>query len=518
MAAKVMMIGFDAVESTLVERWEAEGYLPTFSELGRSATLCPLASTVDYLPDTLWAELTLGRSAPAQGWYWQPEQIHVGEARLRKNRPDDFDVTAFWRHASDAGRRVAILDVPYAAPAPGLDGVLLRDWGTHSSGFGRGSDPAEYVSEIEERYGPYPFPHGWDEEAQHGWGCDAQDGSRQALEQFPQRLGEAIDLKTSVLLGELEREDWDLFVGVLHEGHCAGHQLWHYLDESSPWYDPDAPAGLKNGVRDVYEHLDRSLARLLEAAGEDTTVLVLFSRGMGSHVGGWHMIPEILVRLGYTSAGTVGGSMRSKLPAPVRRAIKAAVRGSMRQRLKEATGTPRHPLEQPRTRAMFVRNGANGGIRINVKGREPFGSVEPGAEYDEVCAELATEFEALRDAATGDPVVTGVLRSDEVFGERYHPNLPDLIVQFRKDAVITSVTSPRIGTISEPARHSRFARSGEHTPHTRLWVRGPGIAADSVLEGGHVLDVGATVLDLLGVSVPATLDGTPLALRKPVAA
>ena len=97
-----------------------------------------------------------------------------------------------------------------------------------------------------------------------------------------------------------------------------------------------------------------------------------------------------------------------------------------------------------------------------------------GAGYDEACADLTRELEALTD--TGEPVVTEVVRSDQVFGDRYHPNLPDLIVKYRGEGVITSVSSPRIGTVSEEARGADFARSGEHTSRVRLCHLGPAAA------------------------------------------
>ena len=109
-AAKILILAFDALEETLVDRWAAEGHLPTFAALGERGATRPLDNTVTYLPDTLWAELTTGKSAPAAGLYWQPAQVHVGEARLRANRPDDFDLPRFWRRASDAGKRVAVID------------------------------------------------------------------------------------------------------------------------------------------------------------------------------------------------------------------------------------------------------------------------------------------------------------------------------------------------------------------------------------------------------------------------
>jgi predicted AlkP superfamily phosphohydrolase/phosphomutase len=173
------------------------------------------------------------------------------------------------------------------------------------------------------------------------------------------------------------------------------------------------------------------------------------------------------------------------------------------------------PFVEPRirTRALSVRCGGNGAIRLNVRGREPFGSIEPGDEYDEACAELTRELEALQDADTGEPVVEEVGRADVAFGEQYHPNLPDLIVRFRQQGAISSVRSPRIGTVSEPARDRRFARSGEHTPHVRLWRVGPGVGNSEIVPGGRAIDVAPTVLYLLSVPLAPELEGRPLPLR-----
>ena len=163
---------------------------------------------------------------------------------------------------------------------------------------------------------------------------------------------------------------------------------------------------------------------------------------------------------------------------------------------------------------MAVRNGSGGAIRLNVAGRDPFGSIQPGEQYDAACAELTRELEALRDTTTGEPVVEAVLRADVVFGEALHPNIPDLIVRFRRSRPITSVTSPRIGTVSTATRAER--RTGDHTPHSRLWAHGPGIEVGRSVKGGHVLDLAPTVLELLDVPLPAGLDGSALKLRDQV--
>ena len=370
-----------------------------------------------------------------------------------------------------------VIDAAYALPCPASTASSCGTGARTAPASGAGAIRPSTSTRSSRLYGDYPLPHGWAEAEGRAWGCDIHDGSRAALEDLPQRLSDAVDLKTRVVLGELQRQDADLVFAVFHEGHCAGHQLWHFMDETSPWYEPDAPESLKNGVRSVYARLDRSLGQILEAVEPDTHVFVVLTRGMRRTSAAGSCSRRSSSAWATAAPAPWVGSVRSRLPAAVRRTMKTVVRGPLRDRLKSATGTSQHPLENPRRKPPGVRCGANGAIRLNVRGREPFGSIEPGAEYDAACAELTRELEALRDTEIGEPVVRDVVRADEIFGDRYHPNLPDLIVRFRERGVISSVRSPRIGTVSEPARDRHFARSGEHTRHVRLWYLGPSVTA-----------------------------------------
>ena len=509
-SAKLLIIGFDALEATLVDRWADEGLMPTFASLRDRGAQVELDNDVERIPDTIWVELGTGRRASKIGWYWRPEQAHAGEAEIRPNEPDDFDLTAFWKIASDAGKRVAVVDVPAAPPAE-VNGVLIRDWGVHSPGFGIGSSPPGLLDELRARHGDYPLPHSWEEDGPRPIGCDAPEGSQEALLAFPGTLAEAIERKTAVLTDLLDREDWDLFISAFVEGHCAGHQLWHFFDETSPWYDPDAPEELKNGVRDTYVRLDAALGRVLEHAGEDATVMVILSHGMGPSNGGFQLLPELMVRLGYSSAPSAARSIRAHLPRPVRQVIKALIPARLKEPLKDALGTSAHPFALPQTKAACLRCGVNGAVRVNLKGREPNGSVEPGAEYDAICDDLVTALGELYDKKTGEPVVEEALRTDRAYGEDRHPNIPDVIIRFRHDRPVWSATSKRVGTVSEPLRNRLFPRSGDHTAHSRAWVFGPRVERAGA-QHGNVLDIAPTALEILGVPAPDTLDGAALPL------
>jgi predicted AlkP superfamily phosphohydrolase/phosphomutase len=215
--------------------------------------------------------------------------------------------------------------------------------------------------------------------------------------------------------------------------------------------------------------------------------------------------------LGLGSGSGKAVSVRSRLPEPVKKVLRRVVPGDARARLQEAAGSLPRPLESPHTKAVDLPNNRCGAIRLNLRGREPFGSVEPGAEAEQMLEEIRHELLELVDPKTGKPVVARVVTADEAFGPDHHPDVPDLMVVFRTDGgQITAAQSERVGLLSAGLYDPRIPRSGDHTVQSRLWAVGPGIAAGARLPNGNVLDLAPTVLELLGVPVPGDLDGRPL--------
>jgi predicted AlkP superfamily phosphohydrolase/phosphomutase len=507
-SAKILMVVLDAAEPVLVERWADDGSLPTFARIEATAARFDLETTIDLLPGAIWPEISTGRRPATLGWYWHPWQIQAGEARFRGIREEDFDLTAFWHVASAAGRKIAVADVPLVLSSPGINGVHVREWGTHEKHFGTASDPPGLVEELRRRYGDHPIPH---DPGSHS-GCDDHDGTHESLERLRTGLLAGIETKTRVFADLLARDEWDLFVACFCEAHCAGHQLWHLHDSASPWHEPGAPASLKHGLHDVYRRIDAGVGELVEAAGRDTTCVVLLTHGMGPNVGGSQVLPEVLVRLGYGSGAGAAARVRDRLPAPVKRLARTLIRGGARRRLQETAGSLPHPLESSATRAVATYNGANGAIRLNVKGRDPFGAVAPGPEYDAACRELAAAIEELENADTGTPAAEAVLRADEAFDGEVHPNIPDLLVRWRRDQPqLEAVRSPRVGTVRAPVRPPGLPRTGDHTANSRLWAVGPRVAARRKGRG-RAIDIAPTMLALLDVGVPEEVDGKPLPL------
>jgi predicted AlkP superfamily phosphohydrolase/phosphomutase len=496
MPATVLVIGMDAADAELLERWAAEGELPEFAALRGRAHAAVLTNPLDTLPGAIWPELMTGRPGWELGLFYHPAQLHTGEARPRRVEADEVAPRTFWTAASAAGRRVCVVDVPQAPPARTLNGVQVAEWGLHDPAFTAQSLPAALLGELRAHHGAYPVPC-----------CDDHATTLSAYDDLLGRLLSGAARKGDLVTDLLGRERWDLFACAFSETHCGGHQFWHFTDPASPRHPARAPAHHRTALRAIYRAVTASVARLVDAAGSDARVLVVASHGMGLYVGGPQLLRQVLARLGFVRGAEV--AMRRRLPYPVVRAVRAAVPVAWRRRLHRAVSALPQPLEVPGTRAVDVENNRCGGIRLNLRGREPSGAVTPGVEADTVVAELRRELLALRHPDRGEPIVRDVVTAREAFGPDHHPDVPDVIVVFRDDlGALEACVSPRAGLVRVPLHKPHLPRTGDHRGATGLYALGP--RAETLAARGRTIDVAPTVLDLLDVAAPAWMRGCSL--------
>ena len=147
---------------------------------------------------------------------------------------------------------------------------------------------------------------------------------------------------------------------------------------------------------------------------------------------------------------------------------------------------------------MSPNNFVVGGVRINLKGREADGIVQPGREFDELCRRLGEDLLALVNVETGTSVIDRVERSDRHYDRGALDALPDLFLEWNHDHPIEAVWSRRFGLIRSPYTHWR---TGDHKPGGLLLVRAPGIPAGSKLPDLEINELGAWIAATLDVSL-----------------
>jgi predicted AlkP superfamily phosphohydrolase/phosphomutase len=499
--AKVAVIGLDAADGELLSGWAADGTLPTFARLLRETAWARTRNPEGLYVGAVWPSFYTGLSPARHGRYCHT-QLRPGSYETVATRPQDVRGAPFWEALSDAGRRVAVIDVPKSPLSRGLNGLQIVDWAAHDPDFrGLCSSPPELAAEVVARFGADPVGN-----------CN---GARTRAAEFV-ALRDALVAraarKASLCEELLEREPWDAFVTVFAESHCVGHQCWHLHDPGHPRHDAALAREAGDPIRDVYVALDAAVARLLERLPADATLLVLASHGMGPHYDGTFLLGQLLQRL----PGAGAGLGRPWLVRALR-AVAHRLPRSLHRRLS--------PLGEPARGQLGIKrrdvggdacfqvpnNDVYGALRVNLVGREPRGRIHPGPEYESFCAALIRDLSSFTNLDTGRPLVRRVLQTRDVYAGEPVDELPDLLVEWNREAPIFRVHSPLTGTIRATYRG---LRTGDHRGGGLLFVRAPGVAPGPLPREVAVEELAPTIADRLGVALPGC-SGRPLALGAP---
>jgi predicted AlkP superfamily phosphohydrolase/phosphomutase len=502
-ARSVLVIGLDMGDGHLIGRWAGQGLLPCLAALLARGTWLELESTAAILHTSAWPTFATGSSPGRHGVYY-PYQPKPGHQQAQFIAPDQYGTPTFWALADQARRRCLVYDVPETFPAPGFGGRAMFDWGTWAHYGERSAQPPALLADLKSRFGDYPL----------GMEAKRLGLGRPDRADLEERLLRSVAYKKDTAAWLLGAASWDLAVIGFGELHPAGHYLWPAGAEGIEQADGTAFEPLRN----VYAAIDRAIGALLEAVSDQTIVIVVSGDGVRPNHCGWHLMPEVLRRLGHTRApsadsgdggpsspGSLLGRIKQMVPPGTRRLIADNLPWWLRDKL--GAHLQSADIDWARTRAFTLPTDLEGCIRINLKGREPEGIVEPGSAQFELCEQIRDELLELTNPATGAPAVRQVHLRHEVFPGERGDHLPDVIVIWNDEAPISGLTSARVGLVEEA---SPDPRTGTHSPSGFLLAAGPEVAAGGRGQG-HLLDVAPTVLELLGLAPGRdTIEGRPL--------
>jgi predicted AlkP superfamily phosphohydrolase/phosphomutase len=497
--SRILVIGLDMGDGHLIRHWSGQGRLPHFAALISSGTWLELESTAQVLHTSTWPTFATGALPGRHGVYY-PYQPKPGHQLAQHIEPNAYGRPPFWNLADAHGRRCLIYDIPETFPDPAFRGRAIFEWGTWAWYGKPSTQPTGLGTALKSRFGAYPL------------GFEAmQLGARLPdTTLLRQRLPQSVQYKCLSSKWLLAQHEWELAVVGFCETHPAGHYLWPASADAVDRAD-DA---LFEPLFYVYAALDQALGALGADLPGNTAVIVVSGDGARPNRCGWHLLPAVLERLGYlhpagsvrngqhrTSAASLLGRAKSLLPA----GAKPWIAGHLPWRLRDRLGARlwAAEIDWSQTRAFTLPTDLEGCIRINLKGREPQGIVEPGAQYADLCREIRARLEELSNPAHGGRAVRQVWLRDEVFCGDRSEHLPDLIVTWDDRLPVTALASPRIGLVEGLNPDSR---PGTHSPDGFLIAAGPGIPQGQS-GSGRLIDVAPTVLHLLGLRPPADMDG-----------
>jgi predicted AlkP superfamily phosphohydrolase/phosphomutase len=511
---RVLAIGLDSAEWSLLERHMADGELPTIQRLLEQGGKGDL--DVPDLGDLAWPEFLSGR--PAQTLRYASTLGYATDYTVQNVGAYDFE--EFQPFYTDCpGRKIIVFDVPQARLTQPVDGVQILGWGSHSPLSASVSDPPGLMADLATEFGIHP-----------AFGDDWMHVT--LTEQKWQRLERAfltgIERRARIGQALMTRYPWDLMLMAFSETHAAGHGMWHLSGDHSgaaklPGADP---------LRSIHRAIDRAIAELVATAGPDTRVILFSGHGMRANsdeLGTLVFLPELLYRHSFGKAALARGSTstlpppsqargdwgqlmwsQTEDPNPLRRAMRRHAGLGVSRRLERVLGGTglEHPYTTslhympplwyrpfwPEMTAFALPGFAHGFVRLNVRGRERDGIVPP-EDFEKTCNELTALISGLTDARTGEPVVSEVVRTRQSPAQESGELDADLVVKwlFTPVDVVDTPGFGRIGPVP-------FRQPGGHHSQGFVVVAGPGVPSGP-LPRRPLRDLAPMILELLDQGV-----------------
>jgi predicted AlkP superfamily phosphohydrolase/phosphomutase len=558
MTARVIAIGLDAGDPLQIQRLMDAGRLPNLRRLRDHGAWADLDTFPYYADESVWTTFLTGRTAAETG-HWTSLRLVPGTYDIYDSGYHDFiDPPLFFTHSG--AKKLAVFDLPHCNTLwDQINGVHVIGWGAHAH-FDRGvSVPRNLFDELVGQYGEHPAV-GLQYVGLNWW-------NPRFLKTLHTAAIEGIERRSRICRDLLNRDRWDLFLTVFPDIHYGSHHFEHLSRGDHPLWADDS-AFREDPLASIYSAVDTAIGELIADAAPEDRVVVFSLHGHGpnhSDLPTLVFLPELLYRISFPERqlfprGIPGAPCppvfasleRSAWPndlwarrvdSQVRRVLLSPFSegreyGSEDEGhpgfVREILGFPGRILESlrrrmvwifadihpsslrwcpplwyqrwwPKMRAFALPSFADGNIRINLKGREPQGVVEP-REYRAECDRLAEELLRVTDAVTGAPLVKDIWMPRNT-GLEDDPKLPyaDLAVLFheRPTHVVDSPTCGRIGPIP-------YLRVSSHRNRGFVLARGRGISPRSMAVSGQVADVPATLLHLMRVPLPPGFAGRSL--------
>ncbi|HEX9794492.1 MAG TPA: alkaline phosphatase family protein [Planctomycetota bacterium] len=305
----------------------------------------------------------------------------------------------------------------------------------------------------------------------------------------------------------LRRKPTDFYINVVTCTDRCQHYFWKFQDRRHPGWSEEGERLYGGVIRDAYRLADEMVGMVREEVGDAVPIVVLSDHGAGTFtrdffVNRWLEEQGLLVRRrvpyftwGRThladALGRVGLRSVGRLLGPLGRVP------IWRPKVKRVADA--RDIVWEKTRAFTTMYG----ICINVKGREPKGVIEPGAEYERTVADIESRLGALA-GPDGKPIVDRVLVSNQFYTGPHAGEAPDIL--YGLDGLACLPTEFWDSPVLFKNRRTAGI-SGQHRFEGMFAMAGPGIPPGGTVTGMHIQDTTPTLLHAVGEAVPRWMEG-----------
>lgn len=502
--SRVFCIGLDGATFDLIRPFIAQGKLPTFKKLMDGGAWSELRSTVPPVTASAWSSFMTGKNPAAHGLFdFMRRRDHSYDLTPVSAR--ERDGKAVWDLIGAAGKRVIVMNVPITWPPSPVNGVLLTGMLTPRTAENY-TYPKEIAEELRAAIGDYIIYS--DEVYSKGRG-----------EIFLNALKYSATQRVRAAEYLLQKYPADFFMLVFPETDTVSHGLWSAYDPSHHDHDPKDAARFRDGILEIYQHIDDLLARLISHLASPTSILLMSDHGHGP-VRHFLYVNNFLAQRGYLQFKPNLATQLKRVafqlgvtPRLVYSILLAIGLGNLRRTLDKRRGgrgllkrffLSFGDVDWARTRAYSI--GYIGEVHINLKGREPQGIVAPGDEYERTRDAVMADLRALQ-LPDGAPLIEHIWKKEEIYHGAHLADAPDILFLPRH---LETIAFGDFEFGSNRMIEKSFGVSSSHRMNGIFIASGAGIKPAGEFSGAQLIDLAPTILHLMGLPVPTDLDGRVL--------
>jgi len=432
---RVVVIGIDGVPYTFIRKHIDSGDFPNFKALLEKGDFRRMNSVMPCISSVAWSSYMTGCNPAKHNIY--------GFIDRRPNPFDMFIPTSvnmkaptLWQILSENKLRVVVINVPVTYPPKEVNGVLIADF---------------LATDLRKAVYPQSV---FDKLDSIGYRIDVDAwAGRKDKDKFLEDINYTIDKRIETAYWLFESQKWDFFQLHIMSTDRINHFLWEEYEADDPKYAPQFLA--------FYKKIDDFLGEMEKKVSENSEFIVLSDHGFCS------VKKEVFTNYWLEKEGYLKFSKEK------------------RSGLKDMS---------PETKVYSLIPGR---FFVNLKGREQFGSVEPGAEYEKVRDELIEKLPTMTDPETGDKIIRKVYKREEIYSGPHFEQAADIIADPHDGYDLKA-------NLNQEQLALKGSLEGMHTyDDASLYIRSRQIIGDSL----WIADLMPTILHLLGVNIPEHVDG-----------
>jgi len=435
---RLFVLSIDGLPHSFLAEPSGRMLMPNLAALTASGAMGRMNSVLPTVSSVAWASYATGVNPGKHGIFGFVDRVPSPFATWVPTARD-LKAPTLWELIGRTGKEVGVINVPLTYPPRQVNGFMVACF--LSPDLASATYPPELTPqllELDYRIEAESALAGHD---QNAYLADLQDTMARRF-------------KTAFQL--IHSQSWDFFHLHVMGSDRVNHFHWGSWEDNAP-----GSAGFEN----FYRRLDSYIGELTEHLPPGCRLMILSEHGF-TRAKGNVFVNRWLEENGYLLFG----------------------RG--RKELKNM---------HPDSRAYSL---VPGRIYINLEGREERGRVSAGKVYEDLRDELIHRLAALCHPETGQPVVEGVLRREEIYSGPHTSRAADLII------------APAAGfdlkaNLSAPAVVRPPDLGGVHTyDDAFLFIQSA--AALPAHNTFSIIDVTPTILKIMNIAAPQSMDGRVL--------